>query len=200
MIDHTEAEHMYMVIKNAVLSAEQQKIPDIKELVSAESTARQVMDAIEPSVPTIETVATECLAFFETKQRNDNTSFVSTHGNAPDWVKEVVYAAHMEGEMFPDDWRYEAIESAVRSLSEDADMDVDDWAQTVVDVMNSELLKWVASNSRRVGFVDEAKEEISNEADFFYSISLGQFLEYRDVMDSVRNALQERLDTLEEEI
>src|ERR1700730_15315183 len=71
---------------------------------------------------TVQKLAAALSQAFQTKKRNDSNEFVSLKDGSPDWMTEVVRAAH--GDKLPDDTVYAFIEKAADALA-DADEDAE---------------------------------------------------------------------------
>jgi hypothetical protein len=144
---------------------------------------------------TIEVVASEAYGWFTTTQRNDETITVLKDDH-PEWVRDIVYAGHGKN-FLPDDWRYEAICSALEAIGE-GDEDGTEWADQNVDVYTNARFAWLSSNLQRQGYVDEATEEFGQaENGVADAIGMGQYLESREVFNLVLDAVRERVDELE---
>src|SRR5690606_30767281 len=86
---------------------------------------------------------------------------------APEWVKDLSRAAHDDGRILPDDWRFEFIGDALDLIGDMGDVeDVDDirerfreWFGGGAYVYTAEQLAWIASSGERPGYCDEAAEE-----------------------------------------
>jgi hypothetical protein len=139
---------------------------------------------------------------FERIERGED--YITTlKDDAPEWVRDLVRAAH--GDMLPDDWRYDAIRSALwvhihNDESHDLDEMGTEWADGYGDVYTGARLKWLASNLNRPAYCDEAREEgLSAGEDIVELIGAGQYMEAREVWGLVVTALEERAEELEDE-
>jgi hypothetical protein len=66
--------------------------------------------------------AAEAAAWLEPALRDENdpeSSFIRLRDGAPEWVRDLVHAAH--GEFLPDDWRYDKIQEALLFIAENED-------------------------------------------------------------------------------
>lgn len=129
---------------------------------------------------------------FHRVERGEKT-ITTLADDAPDWLHDLVHEAH--GDMLPDDWRYDVIREALGFIHENGG-DLDDLAAEFaddVDVYSSALLEWLASNLTRAGYCDTAAEELGSpdSSDIMRLIGMGQYLERREVFDSVRQSLEE---------
>ena len=150
---------------------------------------------------TRKTLATLFASSLVTRHRNDDSTYICTVDNAPEWIKEAIHSAH--GDMLPDDWRYRMISRVADSLTDTAP---DDWqecateiADSCVDVYTGRLTDWLASSISRVGYVDEAVNEygINEDFDLTKAIMLGQFAEYLEITNSLIASIEEQADEAE---
>lgn len=144
-------------------------------------------------------LAGEAYGWFEHKTRNNGEGFVTLKDGRDEWVNDLVYAAH--GDFGPDDYRYNAIQNALRHIA-DNDTDEDsasDFADSEVDVYTAERFAWLASNLQRAGYVDEAREDLGPTGSVVDDIGRGQYLELQEVYSSVVGSLEARLEELESE-
>jgi hypothetical protein len=133
-----------------------------------------------------------------TGKRDDGHTFYKFKDGSKedeDRCRALALAAHSDGSMLPDDWRYEFIAYALSLLSETNDPDNVD---IEADVYTSELTAWLHSRNDRAGYCDEAATEglIVDGADMFARLTAGQYLEKREVFDQVRAHLESELDDL----
>jgi hypothetical protein len=151
------------------------------------------------------TLASEAASWLETaKREGEDDYYVRIKDGAPEWVREMAYAAH--GGMLPDDWRYACISAAVDAIDEAGeDGDLDDrgaeFADGQVDVYTGERFAWLASNLTRQGYVDDAVSEglASPELDIADRIGLGQYMEATEVFSAVRSFLEDRAEDADDE-
>ena len=142
-------------------------------------------------------IAAEAYACFETATRDNGSEFVRIKEGSPEWVTDLVRKAHGD-DFLPDDWRYETIRSALGFIADEA-TDPDDgsaeFADTQVDVYTSELIAWMGSNLRRVGYVNEAAEEYgSGVTEIERMMMWGQYAEAEEVYALTLNALEDLTD------
>ena len=147
-------------------------------------------------VATIQDLAREASEWFETRQRDNGDTFFTLKDGRPDWVQDLVHAAHGE-DFLPDDYRYRWTYGALEFIA-DADGDplddVGEFADLAVDTYTSERFAWLASNLQRAGYVDEAVEELGRpDGGIVEMIGLGQYAEASEVYGLVCRALDERL-------
>lgn len=149
----------------------------------------------------IKEFAAEAYACFESAVRDDDepdtTYFVRLKDGSPEWVRDLVHAAHGD-DFLPDDYRYKWTMEACEFIA-DADDPEDagsDFADLAVNVYTSDRLQWLASNLQRPGYCDEAMREYgSTEVGAFSGIvdliGLGQYAEAYEVYGLVLRALED---------
>lgn len=143
----------------------------------------------------IQQVASKAGEWFESRVRVDDdpeSSFVTLKDGAPEWVKDLVYAAH--GEFAPDDWRYDKIQDALAYIAEvDDPEDSGEFADQAVDIYTTNRLTWLASNLNRVAYCDEAAAEFGagdTATDIVSMIGWGQYAEASEIYGLVLQALE----------
>ena len=144
-------------------------------------------------------LADEAYRCFKRGERDNGDKYVYAP-DAPQWVTDLCLAAHDAGGMFPDDWRYEFIHSALGAITdagENADAGDTCWEFGEPDVYTSELTSWLSSRNDRYAYCDEAAAEgLAEDADLIARISAGQSAEKREVFYSVVQSLAERAEEL----
>ncbi len=112
--------------------------------------------------------------------------------------RALAFAAHGDGDMLPDDWRYEFIVEALSALSETDDPDE---IELEADVYTSDLTRWLNSRNSRLGYCDEAVREglVSESADMSARLTGGQYMEKREVLALVREYLEDEASTITED-
>ena len=156
----------------------------------SEAIEREALDALRDA----RWVARQMAGRFTTRTRDDGTRYVCLTDAAEEWMRDVVREAH--GDMLPDDWRYDAIASAVEFIAENEDYDDrrDEWADGMVDVYDSALVEWYASHAARAGYVMAARDEWQDpDASVSEWFQRGQFFELCEVFELVERALDERV-------
>ena len=141
---------------------------------------------------TLATLAAEAAAFFETRQRDDGAAFITTRGDSPVWLDDLVRDAH--GDFLPDDWRYSAIRAALDFIADNPDAEDygGEFADEAVDTYSHARLQWLASNLNRASYVDDACEEFGAEGlTTVERIGLGQYAEASEVYGSVWASLEQ---------
>lgn len=114
------------------------------------------MDTMETT-----TRAAELKEMFETRTRDDGSTFVGLKDDSPEWAHDFVREAHGV-DLLPDDHRYQWISEALDVLVEDQATDADELATRFaddVDIYTADLIAWVSSNLHRVAYCDEVLEE-----------------------------------------
>ena len=148
----------------------------------------------------IQELAAHALEYFEQKTRGEGeeaTRFWTMTNQHPIWVKEMIHKAHED--MMPDDYKYEYVVDTLDALNEDRDPEEGAY-EIEADVYNYDLITWLRSNLQRVGFVDEAVEQMGHSRDMgvMGDLMMGQVEEKRQVWQSVVESLRERLEEIEE--
>lgn len=143
---------------------------------------------------TIETMASEASAMFETRTRDSGETFYARKDGAPEWLEDLCHEAHES--MLPDDHRYAMIVGALDAIGE-GDEDGDTLEP---DVYTSDLLAWLGSNATRKGYCDDAARDglLSDDANMDDRLMVGQLQEMREVHGLVLDFLRTRLEELED--
>jgi hypothetical protein len=112
--------------------------------------------------------------------------------------RALALAAHGDGDMLPNDWRYAFISEALNALAECSDPD-DLYLEA--DIYASALTDWLGSHSSRPGYCDEAAEEYGGDLDrdLVGRIQLGQVQEKTEVLSLVRAHLESELRDAEDD-
>ena len=110
--------------------------------------------------------------------------------DAPEWVVEIVREAHDNGDMFPDDYKYQFVVDALEALADSDDVDN---ARSImhdgVDITTSRLLHWVQSHGYRKAYADDHIQEFSPET--LDDILMGaQYMERDEVFQIVLSAIE----------
>lgn len=157
---------------------------------------------------TIPELARETSSYFERYERAQDDVIWTIRDDAPEWVRDDFIQTAHGTDIFPDDWRYESIVSAldrIGELDDDApEYELDEagteWADGNVDVYTGRRLQWLASHLSRPGYVDEGVAELGgDELDTTERIGLGQYMESREIFGNVLEALRDRLAELDDE-
>lgn len=148
-------------------------------------------------------VAEELYRALVTDTRTNGETFIKLVDGHPDWMTDVMHEAH--GDMLPDDWRYKMIDEVLGDLLE---YDPDNWEDRsseicdgLVDVYNSDRMKWLNSHHSRASYVDEARDEglIGRDADLMDQLGSGQYREYEEILHSLVRSITERAEELDDE-
>ncbi len=100
----------------------------------------------------------------ERRTRNSGEQFYCLADNAPEWMRDVCFAAHNDGEYLPDDAVYEELNSTLSDICDmDEDSDEDDMRDILLECEPncyiSNLTHWLASDCRYVGYIDVAFDQ-----------------------------------------
>lgn len=146
---------------------------------------------------TIVQKAKEALFFFTTKKRkpDDDQEIVIAKDGAPGWIGDLSHEAHREndgGYMFPDDFRYQFLVQALDAINEHEDRDAAR-DSLEADIYNSDLTAWLHSNNGRLGYVDDAAQEMgkSDTCPESNRLQCGQLMEKWEVFDAVYSFLED---------
>lgn len=143
---------------------------------------------------TIQKSANEALEFLVTKTRSNGDSFICFRDDAPQWTREMAHKAH--GDMLPDDFRYEFIESALTAIADHNDLD-DARDSIEADIYTSELTRWLDSRNDRLEYVNDATKEFGHAENLDMDLAMGQLLERQEVFSLIVEYL-ESIDDSEE--
>jgi len=121
---------------------------------------------------------------FATKTRNDGKEFTYLKTDAPEEVRDVLYAAHED--KLPDDYVYLWASEAFSELEmledeEEVQAAID---EVIGDIYTSELTAWLNSRNDRVFYLTEALEEYEMK-DGFQALSFAQEIEKKEVYNTV---------------
>jgi len=117
----------------------------------------------------------------------------------PQWIQDMIYACHYNG-MLPDDYIYEWVYDFCVEIAglEDGDEPLE--IEVHSDTYTHDLLKWLSSNLARIDFVEDAFDDsgCSRKCDLVLMIGLGQEKEMQEVLYTIIDKLQDRIDEEEE--
>lgn len=140
---------------------------------------------------TLATLARQMSEQFHVAKRTDGSDYVCLRDGHPEWMTDVVHAAH--GDMLPDDWRYRMISDAVSAIAEtgdDASMDdLVEAADNGVSIYTHQLTDWLGSRADRIGYCDAAMEEMGGCSDITKAMQMGQYREREEVFSLTLDAL-----------
>lgn len=159
---------------------------------------------------TFQTVMKEFAAAFVSDKRNDGKRFYKLSDEAPAWLKKDAGSKVMReihealDDRLPNDWVYEAVSSIADAFVDHNVEDEDEAreatheiADGLVDVYNSDRLKWLSDHMNNAALVDEACKELGCEgdADTFTRIGLGQYYAYERLANAVIDAVRDEADS-----
>jgi hypothetical protein len=145
--------------------------------------------------PTIRAAALAFLDAFERKTRDNGDSFYCLKNDRPGWMVNAIRAAH-DGKM-PDDWTYDACHSIVCALC-DSDDDATEGdirnrdgeiIYSCIDCYTNRLALWLASDSARVGYCEEAGKEYGAQTDIVRAMQQGQYYELSLIFEPLLSAI-----------
>src|SRR5690606_4982391 len=141
----------------------------------------------------IQNLAREALGYFVLKERPDGETFWTVKDGSPQWVRDLCFKAHDNGEILPDDWRYRFIVESLETLSE-----CEDPYDVYIEIYthSGELLKWFSSSLARLQWVQEAVEGMDweNSFDILLALQAGQLHEKEHVFNVVLDELSRLAD------
>lgn len=150
---------------------------------------------------TIKGLAEEMSQALEWKERNNGSKFVSLKNGSPEWMHDVCWRAHNNGETLPDDTIYEFIDKAVNALSECSGNSLPDLQEAIdqiePDIYTSDLTSWLGARVDHVFYLTEALEN-SESRDGFQVLLDAQSIQINEVSSAVLAALQEVIEGMEE--
>jgi len=140
----------------------------------------------------IQKLAADAAKWFEVARRPDDSAFIRTKDDAPEWISEFVREAHGT-DMLPDDWRYQVIWNALEQieLADDPDEASAEFADQQVDVYSADRIAWLASNINRAAYVDDARENFGPTSSVIDDIGAGQYQEAGEIYGRVLWALEQ---------
>jgi hypothetical protein len=151
------------------------------------------MDDATDNIITIQSLAAEMSQSFEEAVRPaSGEHFRKLNDDAPGWMTTVCRKAHDDGEMLPDDHRYEFIEQAVDALAAYDDADAAR-GSLEPDIYTSGLTGWLHSRNSRVYYLGEVMQEYGPFKDGFQLLAAAQMLEKEEAFQQVLDALREEL-------
>ena len=127
-------------------------------------------------------------------ERNDGSKFASLKDGSPEWMHDVIRAAHEDS--FPDDTIYEFVDRAVNAFAESEDPN-DAIYEVEPDVYTSDLTEWLHRRADHVFYLTQALEE-SETRDGFQALQAAQGIQIREVAELTLSALQEVAEKWEE--
>ena len=149
---------------------------------------------------TIHSLATEMASWFESRTRDNGTTFLTLRDNHPKWIQQVCFDAHKSptiGTIMPEDYRHEMINECLDIIAECTNEDQLEnakWDGLTAPDYTYDLIQWLASHNARAVFCDESKQEIGDAGDLIGQIRDGYVYEIREVFDLVVSALNRILE------
>ena len=146
---------------------------------------------------TVKQLAQDMADAFEGTTRPNGDEIRVLRDGSPDWMRDVARRSH--GDMLPDDWRYDKLEDAVAAIADagdDADLDElgAEFADSAVDVYNTNRYAWLASHLSRAGYVDQAREDFGPAENVTDDIGRGQYMEALEIYNDALAALRDLAD------
>lgn len=138
----------------------------------------------------IKELAGEAYSWFEKRERLNSETFWTVKENRPEWVYQLIYAGHDNGDIFPDDYRYAFIVYALAGI-----MDAEDIEEPNLEpsVYISELTGWLHSTLSRFSYVDEFTSEYGHGESILNDLMGGQQLEMEGVYREILYFLEKRV-------
>lgn len=118
----------------------------------------------------------------------------------PQWIQDMIHACHYNG-MLPDDFVFEQVYLFCKEISELGENDDPHDIEVHGDTYTHDLLKWLSSNLARIDFVEDAIDEYSGngKCDLPLMIGIGQEKEMDEILWTVIDKLEDRLDEMQDE-
>lgn len=133
---------------------------------------------------TVQQIALEYSNMFKTKTRANGETFFVVDECQP--LMNIIQKVN--GEIFPDDYKYEFVYEALLNISEAHDIYE---IQCEPNIYNNELLEWLSSHASRIEYVNETVEELGHSEDgLIGDISIGQWAEKNEVLTIVLSELE----------
>jgi hypothetical protein len=117
----------------------------------------------------------------------------------PQWIQDMIHECHYQG-MLPDDYVFQWVYEFCREISELDENDDPHDIEVHSDTYTHDLLKWLSSNLARIDFVEDAFDDSgwTEKCDLVLMIGIGQEKEMEEVLWTIIDKLQDRLDELED--
>jgi len=149
---------------------------------------------------TVQQLAREMAAQFETKKREDGSELVVLKDGAPEWMTDVIHEVH--GDKLPDDTIYQFISEAVDALADapdDADLQ-DAIIEIEADIYTHDLTAWLHARVDHVYYLTEVMEEFGDGIkDGFALLQYAQKAHKDEVGGALLAALEARAEDEDEE-
>ena len=147
----------------------------------------------------LKALCSELSSRFENKRRDNGDVFIVLEG-PEDETREFASSALMSAhnEELPNDWRYEVCSLACDAISEaeeneDLSEIINEVAENVTTVFNSQLFSWYAENSTRLSYAEEAREEFGPSEEVIGDLHMGQYLAARETAQTFIDSLASSL-------
>jgi hypothetical protein len=147
-------------------------------------------------------IAKQLVDAFTTDTRNDGTAFTKLRDGSPQWMTDAIHTAH--GDILPLDWIYEHCGRMAEKMTdyepEQWDDSVSEWADSLVDVYNYDLARWLSLHLDFPGFVDEAVGEFGHSANgVMGDIAQGQYKLLEQIAYAMLSAVNEQAEAADDE-
>lgn len=121
---------------------------------------------------------------------DDGTTFYTLSDDHPEWLYDAVQEAH-DGE-FPNDWRYEHCLHIVSDI-DNGSYDPGEIADSLVDIYDSDRLRWLADDPSRTAYCDEAQSDglAGDDPSVIELAGIGQYLAIERMASILLEAIQE---------
>lgn len=161
---------------------------------------------------TFQDVAKELADAFEQRKRYNGDEIQVIKDDAPEWTKRynddrecLMLRVHKSiDDRLPDDWIYGSASAAADRIAESYTADearesVTEWADSHVDVYNTELTRWLASHLFNISLCDEAVEEtgVGTAGGIIGMIQAGQFMALERIANALINEIEKELEARE---
>jgi hypothetical protein len=113
----------------------------------------------------------------------------------PQWIQDMIHDCHYQG-MLPDDYVFEWVYQFCEEISNLGEDDDPRDIEVHSDTYTHDLLKWLSSNLARIDFVEDAFDESgwTDKCDLVLMIGIGQEKEMNEVLWTIIDKLEDRLD------
>lgn len=138
----------------------------------------------------IKELAGEAYSWFEKRERLNSETFWTVKENRPEWVYQLIYAGHDNGNFFPDDYRYKFIVYALAEIMKAEDIEEPNLEP---NVYTKDLCNWLSSQVYRIGYVDEFASDYGHGESIVNDLMGGQQLEMEEVYREILYFLKEQV-------
>jgi hypothetical protein len=126
--------------------------------------------------------------YFQTKSRDDGSTFVTKRDDCPEWVADVVQESH-DNEL-PNDWRYETCAAIFDAFAEGSE-DVSEIADGLTEFRTGALFQWVADYPGRADWADEVASDFGMQTTTADLLRQGQFRCIEAMTETIAQAVEE---------